>query len=157
MSTVLSADLVRGKPVMKSIPICSHFQSGTGNGWSNPAGFWCSAFTRLHTSHLAMLQRQLIVWSISFLEWSFATGVPHHISYYGSNSIEKSWSTHVLFSSFVKKNPKWLLWSKIQLWFVVALSKRKNYMPFVNFHENRSSHYFKIGRASCRERVYVLV
>src|SRR3954471_22117583 len=47
-------DLVLGSPVMKSIPTLSHFHSGTGNGCSNPAGFWCSAFTRLHTSHRAI-------------------------------------------------------------------------------------------------------
>src|SRR3954467_12920504 len=46
-------DLVLGSPVIKSIPTLSHFQSSTGNGCSNPAGFWCSAFTRLHTSHRA--------------------------------------------------------------------------------------------------------
>src|SRR3954467_4497012 len=47
-------DLVLGNPVIKSIPTLSHFQSGTGNGYSSPASFWCSAFTRLHTSHRAI-------------------------------------------------------------------------------------------------------
>jgi hypothetical protein len=31
---------------MKSIPISSHFHSGIFKGCSNPAGLWCSAFTR---------------------------------------------------------------------------------------------------------------
>src|SRR3954470_11089952 len=46
--------LVLGNPVMKSIPILSHFQSGIGSGCNNPAGFWFSAFTLLHTSHKAI-------------------------------------------------------------------------------------------------------
>jgi hypothetical protein len=37
---------IGGSPVTKSMPISSHFYSGTGRGCSRPAGFWCSAFVR---------------------------------------------------------------------------------------------------------------
>ena len=39
---------VHGKWVTKSIVTCSHFHSATSNGWSSPAGFWCSALTCYH-------------------------------------------------------------------------------------------------------------
>ena len=42
-----------GSPVIKSIPISSHFHSGIFKGWSNPAGRWCSALTRWQISNLA--------------------------------------------------------------------------------------------------------
>jgi hypothetical protein len=35
-----------GRPVIKSIPTSSHFHVGIFNGWSRPAGLWCSALTR---------------------------------------------------------------------------------------------------------------
>src|SRR5688572_14093766 len=44
---------VRGSPVTKSMPISSHFHSGTGRGCSRPTGFWCSAFVRWQVSHRA--------------------------------------------------------------------------------------------------------
>ena len=42
---------VYGKWVIKSIVTCSHLHSTTSKSWSNPAGFWCSAFTYLHVRH----------------------------------------------------------------------------------------------------------
>jgi hypothetical protein len=44
---------VRGSSVTKSMPISSHFHSGTGRGCNRPAGFWCSAFVRWQVSHRA--------------------------------------------------------------------------------------------------------
>src|SRR3954465_14040250 len=32
-----------GSPVMKSMPICSHFHLVTRSGCNNPAGLWCSS------------------------------------------------------------------------------------------------------------------
>ena len=43
-----------GSPVTKSRLIISHFQLGMGNGWSNPAGCWCSILTYWHSKHLAI-------------------------------------------------------------------------------------------------------
>jgi len=42
---------VRGKPVTKSILICSHFHSEIYNGIYNPAGFIYSTYTCWHTWH----------------------------------------------------------------------------------------------------------
>jgi hypothetical protein len=42
---------VRGNPVIKSILISFHYQSGIFNGYNSPAGLWCSALTFL--THLA--------------------------------------------------------------------------------------------------------
>ena len=47
-------DLVLGNPVIKSMPSLSHFHSGIGIGCSNPAGFWCSAFTLSGIHHLRL-------------------------------------------------------------------------------------------------------
>jgi hypothetical protein len=44
---------VHGNPTMKSIPVSSHFHSGILRGCSNPAGLYCSAFTRWQVSHRA--------------------------------------------------------------------------------------------------------
>uniref|UniRef100_A0A0A9FR86 Uncharacterized protein n=1 Tax=Arundo donax TaxID=35708 RepID=A0A0A9FR86_ARUDO len=44
---------VLGNPTIKSIPISSHFHTGTGRGCNSPAGLWCSALTLLHISQRA--------------------------------------------------------------------------------------------------------
>ena len=55
--------------VMKSMQISSHFHWDTSRGWRSLAGFWCYAFTLLHTS------QQLTKYAISFF-------IPSHQNIY---------------------------------------------------------------------------
>ena len=44
---------VRGVRIMKSIVMCSHFQTGMGKACKKPSGFWSSVFTRWKLRHRA--------------------------------------------------------------------------------------------------------
>ena len=42
----------RGKPMVKSIVVYTHFHSDMGKDWRVSMGFWCFVFTYWHTKHL---------------------------------------------------------------------------------------------------------